>query len=450
MRSPLYPLQSGYLGWTQYFKTRKAFINVFPSTDKFDHKTKFNPPVQTTELKVEYIWNLINKTYKHNAYRIYTFDYRIGKNFETDYEKFFADADKLVKSHDFVYIYTENPDHLLHEHGIESEVVKDNMIYLNNKLEELVKNNPDTLFLLTADHGFKNVKEINIKNFPDFLETLEYKNYSIEGRFATFFVKNEKKFLELSKKYFGNDFEIYSKKEIFENNIFGYGTPRENVEYNIGDYTLLATGDISLYDYLVQFVKTNGKQEAGVYSFNLFEDRDALKVNEFHLCNLVYDDNAQELRFEVILRTTEDTFCMVEYEGKRELTYLWSDSIGTLICPSDFKDYSKYSFIHTSYTPAYTEYITSYSEDLSRTVCNIIRSGNQYDVDIIESDADFNAVVAGMNVGAMRKDLEIKTSKIQIHNICVAFANNKSKIFNGNDYAYYENEIPDFFAFFSK
>jgi len=212
----------------------------------------------------------------------------------------------------------------------------------------------------------------------------------------------------------------------------------------------IVESDISLYDYLVQFVKTNGKQEAGVYSFNLFEDRDALKVNEFHLCNLVYDDNAQELRFEVILRTTEDTFCMVEYEGKRELTYLWSDSIGTLICPSDFKDYSKYSFIHTSYTPAYTEYITSYSEDLSRTVCNIIRSGNQYDVDIIESDADFNAVVAGMNVGAMRKDLEIKTSKIQIHNICVAFANNKSKIFNGNDYAYYENEIPDFFAFFSK
>lgn len=244
----LYPLQSGYLGWNQYFKTRKAFINVFPSLDKFDHKIKYNPPVQTTELKVEYIWDLINKTYKHNAYRIYTFDYRIGKNFETDYEKFFADADKLVKSHDFVYIYTENPDHLLHEEGIESEVIKNNLIYLNKKLEELVKNNPDTLFLLTADHGFKNIKEINIKNFPDFLETLKCKNYSIEGRFATFFVKNEKKFLELSKKYFENDFEIYSKKEILENNIFGYGTPRENVDYNIGDYTLLATGDISLYD----------------------------------------------------------------------------------------------------------------------------------------------------------------------------------------------------------
>lgn len=248
LTTALYPIQTGYLGWTQYFKTRKAFINVFPSTDKFDHNIKFNPPVQETELKVEYIWDLINKTYKHNAYRIYTFDYRIGKNFETDYEKFFADADKLVKTHDFVYIYTENPDHLLHEEGIESLVIRDNLIYLNNKLEELVKNNPDTLFLLTADHGFKNIKEINLYNFPDFLETLKYKNFSIEGRFATFFVKDEKNFLKLYKKYFEKDFEILSKKEILDNHIFGYGKERENVNYNIGDYTLVATGDISFYD----------------------------------------------------------------------------------------------------------------------------------------------------------------------------------------------------------
>ena len=120
----LYPLQSGYMGWTQYFKTRKDFINVFPSQSKFDHNKKYNPAVQFTELKVNYIWDLINATFKHNAYRIYTFDYRCGKNFLTDYEKFFLDADKLVKQHDFTYIYTENPDHLLHEHGIESDVIK--------------------------------------------------------------------------------------------------------------------------------------------------------------------------------------------------------------------------------------------------------------------------------------------------------------------------------------
>lgn len=244
----LYPLQSGYMGWTQYFKTRKDFINVFPSQSKFDHNKKYNPAVQFTELKVNYIWDLINATFKHNAYRIYTFDYRCGKNFLTDYEKFFLDADKLVKQHDFTYIYTENPDHLLHEHGIESDVIKENLIYLESKIKTLVENNKDTLFILTADHGFKNVKEINIKDYPDFLDTLKCKNFSLEGRFATFFVKDEQKFLELANKYFGKDFVIYSKKELIDNNVFGYGTPRDNVYENIGDYTLVATGDISLYD----------------------------------------------------------------------------------------------------------------------------------------------------------------------------------------------------------
>lgn len=244
----LYPIQSGYLGWTQYFKSKKDFINVFPSQSKFDHNVKYNPPVQISELKVDYIRDLINSTHIHNAYRIYTFDYRCGANFKTDYEKFFEDADKLVKTHDFVYIYTENPDHLLHEYGVENEVIKNNLVYLESKLKELVKNNTDTLFLLVADHGFKNVKEINIRNYPDFLATLKYQNFSLEGRFATFFVKNEEKFLELANKYFGKNFDIYSKKQLLEDHTFGYGNPRENVEYNIGDYTLVATGDISLYD----------------------------------------------------------------------------------------------------------------------------------------------------------------------------------------------------------
>ena len=244
----LYPIQSGYLGWTQYFKDKNDFINVFPSQSKFDHTKKYIPQVQFNELKVDYIRDLINSTFKHNAYRIYTFDYRIGKNFLTDYEKFFDDADKLVKQHDFTYIYTENPDHLLHQEGVESDVIKDNLIYLESKIKTLVENNKDTLFLLTADHGFVNVKEINIKNYPDFLETLKFKNFSLEGRFATFFVKNEEKFIELAQKYFGNYFEIYSKKELIDNNVFGYGTPRDNVYDNIGDYTLVATKDYSLYD----------------------------------------------------------------------------------------------------------------------------------------------------------------------------------------------------------
>lgn len=201
-----------------------------------------------------------------------------------------------------------------------------------------------------------------------------------------------------------------------------------------------------VYDYLVDFTKKKGTLKDGVYSFNLYEKRNPLKVNEYTLGNLVFDDNNQELRLEVTQRYTTSTFGMVEYEGKTELTYLWTETTGTLICPRDFKDYSQYSVLFTTYTPAYTEHITEYSETFDRNVCKIIQSGNKYDIDIIESNQNFDSVIAGMNVGARMKDLVTKRVRLSLRNLSVIFLDNKKTIFNDNDFI--ESEIPDFFTFF--
>ena len=241
-----YPIETCYLGWTQYFDTRKAFINVFPSNNAFDHSQVFSPSVTSLELRTTYIWDLINKTLKHNATNISSF-FKKTFNKEDDFKAFFEDADKLIKEHDFVYVYSTNPDHLLHEHGIKNEVIRENVIYLESKVKELVENNPDTLFILTADHGFADIEEINFKLHQDFLDTLNDGVFSIEPRFATVSVKDEAKFLELANKYYSDYFYIKTKKELLEEHTFGYGEPHPLFDLTTKNYFLIAKDKYCFY-----------------------------------------------------------------------------------------------------------------------------------------------------------------------------------------------------------
>lgn len=241
-----YPIETSYLGWTQYFKTRNAYIHVFPSIDAVIPNKVHTPPVTLSELQIEKIWDLISQTQNYKATSISSFSKKL-ENGEDDFEFFFTNASNLVKTNDFVYIYSTNPDHLLHEFGINDERIRKILIYLENKIIELVNNNPDTLFLLTADHGFANIEEISIFEHSDFIETLSEPICSIEGRFATFSVKNKEKFLELAKKYYGKDFIIKSKKELLEEHTFGYGVVNKNSLDIIKDYTLIAKGKYVFY-----------------------------------------------------------------------------------------------------------------------------------------------------------------------------------------------------------
>ena len=242
-----YPIETSYLGWTQYFKTKDAYINVFPSTDAINAGVTYTPPVTEVELKVNKIWDLINKLGKYKATSISSFQFRRPEGGD-DFDLFFNKANELIKENDFTYIYSGNPDHLLHEFGTNDEHIKENLIYLNKKVQELVENNSDTLFFLTADHGFADVIEIPVTEHEDFLDTLSVPVCSIEGRFATFSVKNKEKFIELANKYYGENFIIKSKEEILNEHTFGYGEINKNSLDVIKDYTLIAKGKYIFYN----------------------------------------------------------------------------------------------------------------------------------------------------------------------------------------------------------
>ena len=237
-----YPIETGYIGWSQYFPQYDQFIDVFPSIDSLN-KTKINPPVTEKILKISNLIEIINGFNKYKAKQLMGFNYT-NKNNEYDLDKLFEAGIQALKENDFVYLYSCEPDHLMHSEGIHSTNLPNLISKLNLLVKDITSKNNDTIFILIADHGMTNINNIFINEHPLFYNSLKKKNFFIEGRFASFFVENEENFIKAYNKYYKNDFILFSKKEILEKNIFGYSTNiNQNALNTLGDYFLVSTGE---------------------------------------------------------------------------------------------------------------------------------------------------------------------------------------------------------------
>ena len=99
------------------------------------------------------------------------------------------------------------------------------------------------------------------KDYPDIEECL-LRNTSLEPRAVNFFIKPDKKeqFEILFNKYFGNDFDLYSKEEVIESKLFGDG--KENIIFKdaLADYLAIAKTNKTLLYYGSEILKS---QHAG-------------------------------------------------------------------------------------------------------------------------------------------------------------------------------------------
>ena len=142
----------------------------------------------------------------------------------------------------------------MHETGIDSLTTKYQVKKAQRFMKKVVKKNPDTLFILLADHGHVNVKFLDICEHEDIYSLLE-KPMTLEKRTPSFFVKEGKseEFKELFNKYYGEHFELLTKEEAFAIKLFGEGSHAKGVEEVIGDfiaishdqYGLLASKELS-------------------------------------------------------------------------------------------------------------------------------------------------------------------------------------------------------------
>ena len=238
-----YPCETGWLGWTEKMKEEKLPITMFSST--YADETMTKAPFDTYQrFAYKNLVQLIRESGK-KADMIQSFTLE-----DPSLENFFAETKERVKQNDFLYAYCTEPDHKLHEEGVHGENISALIHKIDQLLKDLILHSKDTIFIVLADHGHRDVKFYKIEEHEDFFDTLQYPFFAIEPRAATFFVKRgkEKQFEETFQKYYQDEFYLFTKKEVIEKEIFGRGVPCDEFESLLGDYLLVSKGDAA-FDY---------------------------------------------------------------------------------------------------------------------------------------------------------------------------------------------------------
>lgn len=249
-----YPIETGYLGWTQYFSKLDKFVQIFPSLNWKNPNDKIEPAITKSILKTKYITDDINKKAgKEISTMVMSFNYESSFGIKASNRKWMRYVKQALDTHDFVYAYNIYPDHLMHDFGVNSKKVQVIIHQIDHIVRKIVEKYPDTLFIAISDHGMVDVNYIPISSIPGLKETLvKNKNcISLEGRFASFFVEDKTKFVDIynNTPLLKNNFYIQSKEEILANHIFGYSNNQSKFALEtIGDYTLIGYGAYCLSD----------------------------------------------------------------------------------------------------------------------------------------------------------------------------------------------------------
>ena len=247
-----YPVETGWLGWTEYFKDYDRNIILFTSTD-YNSEEKLikdnEKPISERYFPTKKVFDLISE----NNSSIKAFNvsrYPIQKDGPKSLRKGAKTVTSLLKENDecFIYFYWDSPDYEMHAYGIDNWRIKHIVKKAQAFVKKLAKQNPDTIFILLADHGHINVKFLDVCEHEDLYALLE-KPMTLEKRTPSFFVKEDKKseFVSLFDKYYGEHFLLLRKEDAFKLKLFGEGKPADGVFDVLGNYIATSLDEYCLY-----------------------------------------------------------------------------------------------------------------------------------------------------------------------------------------------------------
>lgn len=244
--SGLTPAQHAWLGWDCYYPQIDENVTVFLNTIQGSSESAADYNVAQTYCGYD---SLVKQINDHNgqAYEITPFAEPFYRSFDEICsgikEKCALDGKK------YIYAYWDEPDHTMHEKGCYVKETKDVLHELEAKVKQLANDLDDTLLIVTADHGHVDSKGVCIDDYPKIMECL-VRRPSIEPRTLNFFIKDgmNEQFVSEFNKEFKDKFELYTKEEILDKQLFGIGEIHDNFEDMLGDYLAIATDDLCIYN----------------------------------------------------------------------------------------------------------------------------------------------------------------------------------------------------------
>lgn len=252
--SGLPPISSGYIGWTQYFKKENTDLIIFFNSDYYTKK-QFPELLREKYLSFKTIYEQVKEAspHVHTNQFFPAFMENGSSSFKEEIEKVLITTHNT--DHSFNYLYWTEPDLSEHLYGPYSTEVNQVLTNLNKDFEELIEEiTDDTLVICIADHGLTEVKEIKLYDFPDVTDLLE-RQPSVEPRATSFFVRkeNHETFKTNFNSHFNEKFILYTKQEILDSKLFGYGVAHPMINDFIGDFF-----SISVSEYMFIFSESKG------------------------------------------------------------------------------------------------------------------------------------------------------------------------------------------------
>ncbi len=246
--SGMTPLESGWLGWSCYYKQYDRIIETFPNTDCYSGEKLKTPPPATDILKYETIYEKITAVNPHIEF------HKVFPNLEKDKRETFAQLCQriqlLSEQNDkpkLFAAYWKEPDASLHKLGTNAPEIKAILLDLDANLKNLSDRLKDSLLIITADHGQIDVEEIALNDYPDFCKML-IRPPALESRFITFFVQKDclTAFRDYFNRLFSEDFRLFTKDEFLNSGILGNGKMHGTVPDFLGDFVAIAYGTRAL------------------------------------------------------------------------------------------------------------------------------------------------------------------------------------------------------------
>lgn len=245
LQSGLSPAQHGWLGWNLYFPEVGSNVSIFPNTNEQGEPAASYKLAETHMPYRTIIRLLRDKGIDAHSVSAY------GTDRVDSFEEMLEVTERLCRAegNSYIYAYWTEPDHTMHETGVESPQTKEWLERLDAGVERFHKNMEDTLLIVTADHGQIDIEPDCLLAHPALVETLE-RMPAIESRCASFKVKAgmEETFEEEFHSIYGDDFLLFTKNEVMERQLFGPGTPNGRFEGFIGDYLAVAAGPRTIYN----------------------------------------------------------------------------------------------------------------------------------------------------------------------------------------------------------
>jgi len=291
-KTGLTPIEHGWLSLFLYFKEVGESVNLYLNTGAYSRKPTILPNIAENVLGFSNIFERIQEKTKNKvkAYGVSISEARdlFGNITQITYDTFpeMCELLKTLCSLDdkkVIYAYHNHPDSTMHHYGPHSDEVKNLLLDIDAEIEALAKDCPDTTFIISADHGQTYVEKVfDLHDYPDLDNTLLMPPTGGPRAFNLFIKKGrEKEFKSLVKKYFKDEFVLFSKKEVLEMNLFGTGTPHPKCDDFLGDFWLISTGKSNLC-YTTMY-KQSTSQPMGAHG--------GLTKEEIFLPLIVYKNN---------------------------------------------------------------------------------------------------------------------------------------------------------------